>query len=832
MEMETDLGADVGLIEGNPTLRVPSAGRISLGHWPSKTPSFTWSFWANLSTNTTNGELPDYCFALVHGPRFIHQLSLREGRVFVYEDSLQSGDLPNPRELDKRSQPVTAGRWMHVCVVKEKFKIQVYLDGHAVLDTTAADVRLPYLADFQLRYSPDVRAQVLNHGNARLDSFSLFDDVAIFDRALSETEALALANARRGELSRLMQSDAKARRLWRLGWPWSAVVLAGLVMVSLLPAAEAAARALGEALPQSAYQPVWLVILVGEVGTLGISKWLAQEAQRNDQAKFDQAVYEFGQSVDTYFERIADFMGRARDWVASQSELTPDAWERWCKSNHFPHEITGLIGIGYAEQLLPVDRAGHEARWGARHGFPYHVWPDIPESEAWRPRRLQGKPRLPVVLYQPDHLEGTPWRINGSILGRDLLAMRSDDPRFWGEPERLETGIGDGGILSSGLEEVAPAGWYGAAIQGLRLYAPLVTKVRPQPKELIEPEVWRGVIFASVDPRRWLEPMAQSSKLLGFRIYTAGGSGEILQRVADSSEFIPATEWRSDAYLTTQDKRPHYGYRLAINYWSTPEFEAQSQRHWPWAAAGVGGSFTLLAAGLLFVQVRARQRETLAAARLGAAHAELDRLSRERARLSRDLHDGTIQNLYAVGLHLRHARHHATGAAPNCHEGIEDSQRLVQDTIVELRHFLMSLQEMPSSVESFSQAAEELLSRLRRTIPVEFPLEVDPAADGLPPRVAVQLVQVVREAVSNALRHGDPRRISVRLMPLTATRQVRLEVQDDGTGFVPAQATNAGFGLRSLRERAMELGGTLTVESAPGSGTTIRLDFPVTDNSG
>jgi signal transduction histidine kinase len=94
----------------------------------------------------------------------------------------------------------------------------------------------------------------------------------------------------------------------------------------------------------------------------------------------------------------------------------------------------------------------------------------------------------------------------------------------------------------------------------------------------------------------------------------------------------------------------------------------------------------------------------------------------------------------------------------------------------------------------------------------------------LSPAQARELAHVVREAVSNAVRHGGARGVRVRLA--AGAGGARLTVRDDGAGFDPSTAP-PGHGLRNMAARAAGRGGSLAVASAPGRGTTIRLRFPL-----
>jgi signal transduction histidine kinase len=109
------------------------------------------------------------------------------------------------------------------------------------------------------------------------------------------------------------------------------------------------------------------------------------------------------------------------------------------------------------------------------------------------------------------------------------------------------------------------------------------------------------------------------------------------------------------------------------------------------------------------------------------------------------------------------------------------------------------------------------------------PVEVEVGEEvELDPDVEHQVLRIAQEAVTNALRHARAGRVTVSLSPVDSGAGVVLRVSDDGSGFDPeARALRARrLGLTSMHERAASLGGTLTVDSAPGRGTTVELRLP------
>jgi signal transduction histidine kinase len=98
----------------------------------------------------------------------------------------------------------------------------------------------------------------------------------------------------------------------------------------------------------------------------------------------------------------------------------------------------------------------------------------------------------------------------------------------------------------------------------------------------------------------------------------------------------------------------------------------------------------------------------------------------------------------------------------------------------------------------------------------------------LPDGLDVELLRVLQEALVNARRHSAARRVEVILS--TEQRRLRAEVADDGRGFDPA-SVQGGLGVSGMRERASALGGRLEIESAPGKGTSVKVEAPLSGPS-
>jgi signal transduction histidine kinase len=200
----------------------------------------------------------------------------------------------------------------------------------------------------------------------------------------------------------------------------------------------------------------------------------------------------------------------------------------------------------------------------------------------------------------------------------------------------------------------------------------------------------------------------------------------------------------------------------------------------------------------------------------------------ERARLARDLHDAVSQKLFSIRVKARAAsvlagRDPASGDTARAAAEMESVAALAGDAQAELRAVIDGLAppEISEGGLAGSLRRYALLAGKAHGVRVRF------ATGDLPPLGAdreAALYRIAQEALHNALRHSGAAEVSVSVC--AAARKVTLEVSDRGKGFVPELATG-GRGLASLRERAAGAGATLTVRSAPGQGTTVRLVMPV-----
>ncbi len=194
----------------------------------------------------------------------------------------------------------------------------------------------------------------------------------------------------------------------------------------------------------------------------------------------------------------------------------------------------------------------------------------------------------------------------------------------------------------------------------------------------------------------------------------------------------------------------------------------------------------------------------------------------DRERIARDLHDAIIQDLFAVGLSLQALGQRVVDEAVA--GGLTDAVSRLDESIASLRRFIFDLRPPLWVRRDLTAEVADLIGQLSGPYSAEVRLEVDGNLAALSADLVEDALQIVRESVSNALRHSGAVRVEVTIT--VASGFLTVTVTDNGEGFDPATARR-GMGLVNLRERAEKIGGDATVETTVGSGTTVRVRLPV-----
>jgi signal transduction histidine kinase len=194
----------------------------------------------------------------------------------------------------------------------------------------------------------------------------------------------------------------------------------------------------------------------------------------------------------------------------------------------------------------------------------------------------------------------------------------------------------------------------------------------------------------------------------------------------------------------------------------------------------------------------------------------------DRERIAKELHDGAIQALFAVGMGLQGSALLAgdTELRARLQHAVDELDRVIRD----LRNYIFGLRPGILADRQLDQALQGLVEDFGQRTGVLAIAEVDPQVAAELAGRAGDVVQLAREALSNVSRHAEAATCRVSLY--RDQDAMVLEVDDDGRGFDPARATGAGQGLRNLRERAQALGGHTEIASTPGQGTKVQVTIP------
>jgi two-component system sensor histidine kinase UhpB len=196
----------------------------------------------------------------------------------------------------------------------------------------------------------------------------------------------------------------------------------------------------------------------------------------------------------------------------------------------------------------------------------------------------------------------------------------------------------------------------------------------------------------------------------------------------------------------------------------------------------------------------------------------------ERRRIAQELHDQIGQDLTAVVLELKRVQTRVTAEEA---ETLADAQELARESLEDLRRISHQLRPVALDDLGLSSAIAALCADITRR--TEFDIEFDGVAGTLPPidhDTELAIYRIAQESITNAVRHSVGTRVDVTLTAEPAGLVLR--VADNGRGFVPP---SGGGGIRGMRERALAIGGRLTVGSSPDGGGAVTLRLPPADGA-
>lgn len=328
---------------------------------------------------------------------------------------------------------------------------------------------------------------------------------------------------------------------------------------------------------------------------------------------------------------------------------------------------------------------------------------------------------------------------------------------------------------------------------------------------------------------------------LGLRLIFKDAAGEFTAhlRTNDSAASTPVWETGSTVRVTgiCQVSKPPAGtapgtliardFELILR--SPADLEILHAPPW-WNARRMAYllAITTLTLGLVvgFILWLARRRLRQSASARRQSEAEFSAILAERNRIAREIHDTLAQGLGAISLHLELV----TGQVPAGSEAalhLAEASGLTRESMREARNSIWNMRSQVLETHDLAGALAGVLDQLTESDGIESRFLVTGERYRLPPVTESNLLRIGQEAIANAVKHSDAKHIEVTLG--FSPHEVTLRVKDDGCGFdVDKSPPDGGhFGLVGLRERAQELGAILRLESLPGQGTEVTLNFPI-----
>jgi len=253
----------------------------------------------------------------------------------------------------------------------------------------------------------------------------------------------------------------------------------------------------------------------------------------------------------------------------------------------------------------------------------------------------------------------------------------------------------------------------------------------------------------------------------------------------------------------------------------------------------------MLLVGYIVVQMASIQREQRAALasayeQQAAATARLQRyaaavedlsISRERSRLSRELHDTLAHSLSAVTVQLEAVRSLWSSDPERAYRLLEQADETARQGLTEARRTLRDLRASPLQEKGLVMALRDLATNAAERSGATLELHTPGRLDGVSPAVEQGVYRIAQEAMENTVRHAQASHITLRLE--ARNDHMFLTIRDDGRGIgpevleAPGDAAPDHLGLQGMKERASLIGGRLEIDSRPGEGTTLSLVAPL-----
>ncbi|PYU98996.1 MAG: hypothetical protein DMG10_26645 [Acidobacteria bacterium] len=203
--------------------------------------------------------------------------------------------------------------------------------------------------------------------------------------------------------------------------------------------------------------------------------------------------------------------------------------------------------------------------------------------------------------------------------------------------------------------------------------------------------------------------------------------------------------------------------------------------------------------------------------------------AKERTRVARELHDGPIQSLIALEMRVEVLRRHAERDSVRAEE-IGRVQHFLRQEVLDLRELMQRIKPLDVGAKQLLGFLSELVDRFQRETGISARFLPELEVISLPPRACREVARILQEALVNVRKHSSAKNVIVRFA--SQNGRYRLEIDDDGRGFDfsgrynQAQLDAIQKGPMVIKERVRSIGGELVIESAPGKGVRLEIEFP------
>jgi signal transduction histidine kinase len=200
----------------------------------------------------------------------------------------------------------------------------------------------------------------------------------------------------------------------------------------------------------------------------------------------------------------------------------------------------------------------------------------------------------------------------------------------------------------------------------------------------------------------------------------------------------------------------------------------------------------------------------------------------ERNRMAREIHDTLAQGFVGIALQLQAVEKAMPDAPDKAERHLALAQSMVSYNLVEARRTVWDLRSQALDTNDLAAAFSQTARQMTEGTAVETEVRISGESRRLPSQIENNVLRIAQEALTNAIKHAEPKHISIELDFGAASLQLR--VRDDGRGFDAERmlaAPDGHFGLLGMRERVEHLGGRLSISSRPGEGTDVLAAIPI-----